>query len=297
MAFTDPAPDSIGRPSDQLRHLFDRVVLSGKNSHLVKRAVHSLLDEKKYELTRLEQDIERAYRQIVDNERRRPLLEQEIDNLAKLQKVPHPRLARTQTAQLLELQETGLYGDIVCSQTRALVAYCNAPVEAELPDGMADWPAVRKRNGRAQPYAVRYFQIGNETWAFLSQLKKLMPERAEDTYVDCLVTYVGAMRAVDPSIGIIVDDLPGVAERVRERLGAKVQCLAVHSHLPWGIRKVTRDGRDVPVGTLTAADIWYAWIAAPRMDEGGLSAYGASTFQQARELGYKVAVTEWNWNG
>ena len=109
---------------------FDVEDIQGERAHLLKErfedwlrtTVHSLLDDKKYELTRLEQDIERAYRQIVDNERRRPLLEQEIDNLAKLQKVPHPRLARTQTTQLIELQETGLYEDIVCSQARALVA-------------------------------------------------------------------------------------------------------------------------------------------------------------------------------
>jgi len=179
----------------------------------------------------------------------------------------------------------------------SLVAYCNAPVGAQLPDGMADWPAVRKRNGRAQPYAVRYFQIGNETWAFLSQLKELMPERAEAFYVDCLAAYVETMRAVDPSIGIIVDDLPGVAERVRERLGTKVQYLAVHNYFPWGIREVTRDGEDVPIGRLTAADIWYAWVATPRMDESGRSSYGAPAFARPREFGYKVAVTEWNWNG
>lgn len=187
--------------------------------------------------------------------------------------------------------------DEAAMHAASLVAYCNAAVGADLPEGMADWPALRARNGRKEPYAVKYFQIGNETWAFLNQMKKVSPQGAEDTYVECLLAYVEAMRAVDPSIRIIIDDLPNVPERVRERRGATVQYLAVHRYLPWGIRKVTRDGTEVPVGTLTPADIWYAWVSAPGMDEGGLSAYDPATFRTARELGYKVALTEWNWNG
>ena len=109
---------------------FEVESVQGEREHLLRQhfedwlrtTVHSLLEEKKYELTRLEQEIEHAYRQIIDNERRRPVLEQEIEHLAKLQKVPHPRLARTQTTQLLELQERGLYEDIVCSQARSFVA-------------------------------------------------------------------------------------------------------------------------------------------------------------------------------
>ena len=179
----------------------------------------------------------------------------------------------------------------------SLVAYCNAPVGADLPEGMADWPAVRKQNGRAEPYCVKYFQIGNETWAFFNEMKKAGPEGVEDAYVDCLVAYVDAMRAVDPEILIIIDSLPGIPERVRERLGETVQYLAVHSYLPWGIRKVTRGGTEVPIDSLSAADIWYTWVSAPWMDEAGLSAYPPDPFQPARELGYKVAITEWNWNG
>ncbi len=187
--------------------------------------------------------------------------------------------------------------DEAAMHAASLVAYCNAAVGADLPEGLADWPALRARNGRKEPYAVKYFQIGNETWAFLNQMRKVSREGSEDTYVECLVAYVEAMRAVDPSIRIIIDDLSGVSERVRERLGTKVQYLAVHNYFPWGISKVTRDGEDVPIGSLTAADIWYAWVATPRMDESGRSSYGAEAFPRARELGYKVAFTEWNWNG
>ena len=94
----------------------------------LRTTVHSLLDDKKYELTRLEQDTERAYRQIVDNERRRPLLEEEVDRLSKLQRVPHPRLARTQSAQVLELLDRGLYEDITWNSSQGLVATTGAIV-------------------------------------------------------------------------------------------------------------------------------------------------------------------------
>jgi hypothetical protein len=96
----------------------------------LRTTVRSLLEEKKYELTRLESDIDRAYYQIVEGEKRRPVLEEEVDKLAKLQKVPHPRLGRTQARELLELQERGLYEDILCSQARSLVA-TTGPVTVE----------------------------------------------------------------------------------------------------------------------------------------------------------------------
>ena len=47
-----------------------------------------------------------------------------------------------------------------------LVAYCNAPVDNDLPEELAVWPALRAENGRAAAYNVKYIQIGNETWAF-----------------------------------------------------------------------------------------------------------------------------------
>ncbi|MFZ5833202.1 MAG: hypothetical protein ACOY3P_24200, partial [Planctomycetota bacterium] len=47
-----------------------------------------------------------------------------------------------------------------------LVAYCNAPVENNLPDELAPWPKLRAQNGHPEPYRVKYFQIGNESWIF-----------------------------------------------------------------------------------------------------------------------------------
>jgi alpha-N-arabinofuranosidase len=60
----------------------------------------------------------------------------------------------------------------------ALVAYCNAPVGATLPEGMYDWPSLRAKNGRVEPYRAKYFQIGNETWAFIRQLRAMESDAA-----------------------------------------------------------------------------------------------------------------------
>ncbi|MHC4725586.1 MAG: hypothetical protein ACYS17_00005, partial [Planctomycetota bacterium] len=84
----------------------------------------------------------------------------------------------------------------------SLVAYCNAPIGAKLPEGMYDWPALRAKNGRVSPYKVKYFQIGNETWAFIRKLKEMMPDMAPQFYAECLTSYIEAMRSVDPSIEI-----------------------------------------------------------------------------------------------
>ncbi|KPJ72315.1 MAG: hypothetical protein AMS14_08000 [Planctomycetes bacterium DG_20] len=187
----------------------------------------------------------------------------------------------------------------------AKVAYCNAPVGATLPEGMHDWPAIRASNGHPEPYGVRYWEIGNETWPFVEDLRRqgLSDERIAAWYVECLAAYIDAMRAVDPKIEILVDvqleesKRVEVTRRIRDTLGDRVQYLVYHTYVPWGIQKVERDGRDVPVEDLTAEDIWNAWVAVPQMDAEGLSTFDSGALRQARRLGYPLAVTEWNWNG
>jgi alpha-N-arabinofuranosidase len=183
----------------------------------------------------------------------------------------------------------------------ALVAYCNAPAGAKLPETMYDWPSLRASNGRTRPYKVKYFQIGNETWAFTKPLKDLVGGAAAQWYAECLVAYVEAMRAVDPSIEIIVDghdgDMSGIVPQVRERLGDKVAYFATHFYSPWAITKVLKNGAAVPAQEIAAADIWGAWVAVTDFDAKGQSVLNHPGLNAARQLGYKVAVTEWNWNG
>ncbi|MCP4608531.1 MAG: hypothetical protein GY845_07445 [Planctomycetes bacterium] len=183
----------------------------------------------------------------------------------------------------------------------SLVAYCNTPIGAKLPTGMYDWPALRAKNGRAKPYKVKYFQIGNETWAFIKKLKEMMPNTAPRYYAECVNSYIEAMRAVDPSIEIIVDghnaDMSGIFSELHKQTSNKVSYFATHFYTPWGITKVTENNREVSVEKLSAEEIWRAWIAVTWFDDNGRSVINHPGINAARRSGYKVAVTEWNWNG
>lgn len=183
----------------------------------------------------------------------------------------------------------------------ALVAYCNAPLAANLPEDLSRWAALREKNGRTKPYGVRYFQIGNETWAFLNEAQELAPQGLPQYYVDCLKVYIDAMKAVDPQIEIIVDghdgSLRGIAPLALKQLGARIDYFATHFYRPWAMREVFLAGQKVAIEELTAEDIWYAWVAISGFDEQGQSTYHSPGLKAARAAGYRVALTEWNWNG
>ncbi len=172
-----------------------------------------------------------------------------------------------------------------------LVAYCNAPVDNNLPEELAVWPALRAENGRSAAYNVKYIQIGNETWAFSRKI-------SHDHYIATLEAYIQAIRAVDPTVKIIVDGQPAdLAAKVHRRFGDQIAYYAVHHYQPWQIREIQRAGKPVDVKSLSARDIWYAWVTVPRIDDAGQSILIRNELNQARELGYPVAMTEWNWNG
>jgi alpha-N-arabinofuranosidase len=172
-----------------------------------------------------------------------------------------------------------------------LVAYCNAPVDNNLPKELAAWPALRAENGRSAAYQVKYVQIGNETWAFSR-------ETSHDHYIATLEVYIEAIRAVDPTVKIIVDGQPAdLTAKVHNQLGDRITYYAVHHYQPWQIREIQRAGNPVDVKSLSAQDIWYSWVTVPRIDDSGQSVLVRNELNQARELGYPVAMTEWNWNG
>ncbi len=182
----------------------------------------------------------------------------------------------------------------------SLVAYCNAPVGAALPDGMPDWPAVRAANGHPEPYGVKYWQIGNETWAFMERLAELAPVDPNKRYVDCVEAYAEAMLEVDPTIEFIVDAEGSTLEpglHAQERLGEKISHLVFHVYSPWSISEVKRDGEVVDAYSLSDEEIWNAWVSTPGHYRDGLTVLANPLLDLARERGLKVAVTEWNWNG
>ncbi len=173
----------------------------------------------------------------------------------------------------------------------SLVAYCNAPTNAKLPEGMLDWPAVRAANGFVEPFKFKYFQIGNEPWFYYDSLKK---------YVDCIKKYVALMHKIDPDIEFIMDAFPpGCAKQLHRALKGHKIYFAHHMYLPWGLSNdnIERNGKKYPANKLTKEEIWNAWVGIPNsFNKNGESVLIADTVDKGRELNVPMAVTEWNWN-
>jgi len=172
-----------------------------------------------------------------------------------------------------------------------LAAYSNAATDARLPGDLGTWAKLRAENGHPKPYGVKYFQIGNETWAFWRKASL-------EHYIKTLETYIDAIRAVDPTIQIIADGQPvELATQVYRRLGDRIAYFAVHHYQPWQIREVQRANQTVEVDDLSSEDIWYAWVSVPRFDTNGQSILSRLELDLARKAKCRVAMTEWNWNG
>jgi len=76
------------------------------------------------------------------------------------------------------------------------VEYANAPNNGSNPGGGTDWAAVRAANGRAAPYGIRIWNIGNEPWAPGEFNFQPAP------YLAIALPIIDAMRAIDPTIQI-----------------------------------------------------------------------------------------------
>ncbi len=188
----------------------------------------------------------------------------------------------------------------VARDAAELVAYCNAPVGAKLPEGMPDWPAIRKKNGRAKPYAVKIWQIGNETWFPFKKIEGMTKEEKDNHGAKCMVALCRAMLEIDPTIEFIVDghgETFNASLLARKKLGDKIGHFVFHCYSPWKVTEVLKEGKNVPVGSLTEADVWHAWVATPGFDDDGLAVFGNPLLAQARREGLRIAITEWNWNG
>lgn len=181
-----------------------------------------------------------------------------------------------------------------------LLAYLNLKVGSPLPAGMPDWPSVRAKNGRIEPYKVRYIQIANEPWIMDRELKRLgtIEKDKKDWYLHCLGAFIEAFRSIDPDIEIIADgNSEDLTVPLQELFGSKISYLSYHTYRPWGINEILKDSTRIPLDSISAEEAWNAWVAVPDIDEQGYSVLNDPNFQIVSQAGYPVAVTEWNWNG
>lgn len=169
------------------------------------------------------------------------------------------------------------------------------------------------------PGSIAAFQVGNEGWFYWPP----RPEDREPTGVtstevavarlrECLVAYADAARAVDPAIPLICDaprpddggGLENNAGRVwrmavdHPDIRSRYALLAAHAYAPMGFWTVTRGGEKLRPEDLTQDEVWAGMVATPgRFDDAGQSIADATGYDDIAALGYRAAVTEWNWNG
>ena len=110
------------------------------------------------------------------------------------------------------------------------VEYCNGP--AGSPMG-----ARRAANGHPEPYGVRYWGLGNEIWG-----EWQIGHTDARGYVDRIIPFIDAMRAVDPGIRLVAvgldhldGDPRGAAEwngTVMKAIGDRIDYLSFHVYQP-----------------------------------------------------------------
>jgi alpha-N-arabinofuranosidase len=204
-------------------------------------------------------------------------------------------------------KETSL--DSAALLAAGLVAYCNASPETCLPKGMPQWPLIRQVNGHPQPYAVKYFQLGNEwaTWMKDIGIKTGLAtfEEQSEWLKTCIKTISACMKEVDSSISIIADaviwsdlDYRFVEALVSDEAMQKhIDFYTVHSYRPWTLDHFALEGRNCQVSDLTEAQKWYAAVAVPELSPLGESVFDNPGFDLIRQYHRRACMTEWNWNG
>jgi alpha-L-arabinofuranosidase len=170
----------------------------------------------------------------------------------------------------------------------------------------------------AAPGSIAAFQVGNEGWFFWPP----KPEEREAlgiTDLDhaalrlraALVAYADAARKVNPKIPLICDaprpddggGLDNDAGRVWRQavdhpdIRARYQFLAAHGYGPLGLWTTTRNGEKLDRKTLSEDDVWFGCLASlGRFDASGQNLADSRAYDEIARLGFKSAVTEWNWS-
>ena len=110
------------------------------------------------------------------------------------------------------------------AEAAAWVEYCNGPADSE-------WGRRRVENGHPEPWAVKYWSIGNEIWGNFQ-----VGHVDAETYARRADETARAMRAVDPDIHITaighIRDTAGAWNRhVARAVSGSVDAIAIH-HYP-----------------------------------------------------------------
>jgi len=80
-----------------------------------------------------------------------------------------------------------------------LIEYLNSPNDGSNPGGGVAWARIRAKNGHPEAYAVKYFEIGNESYhGNHKDIRKVRPTEYAARYLG----YYKEMKKIDPSVKI-----------------------------------------------------------------------------------------------
>ena len=118
-------------------------------------------------------------------------------------------------------------------EAAAWVEYCNGPATSK-------YGAMRAANGHAEPYGVKYWEIGNEIWG-----DWVRGHSDADTYARNALRYAQAMRAADPAIELIAtgDNDMSWNRAVLRAAGSLIDHLAIHHY--YGRKEMDGDARNL----------------------------------------------------
>ncbi len=151
----------------------------------------------------------------------------------------------------------------------AWVEYCNGV-------GDTSWAAARRGNGRAEPYRVRYWGLGNEMYGEW-QLGAL----SAGEYVREARRWASALRRTDPSIELLSCGRDGLSDWDREVIDGLIGHVDHHS-----------------IHLYTGSDDYWSNVLAPLWAERALRVCGAlierARYLQQVERPVRIAYDEWN---
>ena len=198
-------------------------------------------------------------------------------------------------------------------QAADLVAYLNAELTPGVDPRVQRFAALRAANGRLEPWGVKTFQVGNELFAAMKNdvgeaiWEGLSPEEKAERagrVSGALADIADAMRAVDPSIELVVDGEFWDPEANRlivsdPRMREHFRWITNHKYGPWKTDTLVLDGRETDGLDLDAETLhWFCvWFPAGVRPDGRSVGLDDWVFELAADTGYEVSSTEWNWNG
>jgi len=160
-----------------------------------------------------------------------------------------------------------------------MVEYLNLP-----DDGKHPWAAKRAANGRKEPYNVKYFEVGNETYCGNQHTTyTLLPQ----DYAKQYLVFYDALKTADPAIQLgVVLYTDAWNKQVANIIGAKVDFSIIHTYPNSGS---TNNLEGIP-----ADEIFELSLASPVVKDDYVFKETVDLFKRTAGKIVPIAVTEFN---